>query len=159
MTPDRPVRMPWLQLWFSFRGRATRFDYWVRFALIEFAIVMLMAVLGFVIATVTHRGEFMFLVPITQILMIYPATAVLVKRCHDRDRSGWFLLWYAIPALLSAFASWVAPQFDLEREIQEGAEFVFGWLSVAAGVWLFIALGTRRGTIGPNRYGPDPLGS
>jgi uncharacterized membrane protein YhaH (DUF805 family) len=46
------------------------------------------------------------------------------KRCHDRDRSGWFQLIVLIPIL--------------------GA------------LWLLVELGFLRGTIGANRFGPDP---
>ena len=31
------------------------------------------------------------------LLALYPSIAVSVKRCHDRDRSGWFLLIGLIP--------------------------------------------------------------
>jgi uncharacterized membrane protein YhaH (DUF805 family) len=29
----------------------------------------------------------------------------------------------------------------------------------AIAIWAFVELGCLRGTVGPNRYGPDPLGS
>ena len=32
-----------------------------------------------------------------------------------------------------------------------------GLAAFAVGVWAFVELGCLRGTIGPNRYGPDPL--
>jgi len=30
-------------------------------------------------------------------------------------------------------------------------------ISFAISVWAFVELGCLRGTVGPNRYGPDPL--
>jgi uncharacterized membrane protein YhaH (DUF805 family) len=34
---------------------------------------------------------------------------------------------------------------------------VLGLIAFAIGVWAFVELGCLRGTIGPNRYGSDPL--
>ncbi len=50
---------------------------------------------------------------------------VTIKRAHDRDRSGWFLLIVFIPFIGS--------------------------------LWLLIELGFLRGTVGGNRFGPDPV--
>ena len=33
------------------------------------------------------------------LLGIFTGLAVLMKRCHDRDRSGWYLLWGLIPII------------------------------------------------------------
>jgi uncharacterized membrane protein YhaH (DUF805 family) len=35
--------------------------------------------------------------------------------------------------------------------------FVLHLVSFAITVWAFVELGCLRGTVGPNRYGPDPL--
>ncbi len=51
---------------------------------------------------------------------------VSVKRFHDRDKSGWWVLILLVPAI--------------------------GF------VWLLVENGCLRGTPGPNRFGPDPLG-
>ena len=59
------------------------------------------------------------------LLTLVPSLAMNVKRCHDRDRSGWFILVMLIP--------------------------------LAGGIWYFIEAGCLRGTVGPNKYGPDPL--
>ena len=34
-----------------------------------------------------------------------------------------------------------------------------GVVAFAFSVWLFVELGFLRGTRGPNRFGPDPLGN
>ena len=68
-------------------------------------------------------------VPIVTLIValagIWVALAVGAKRCHDRDRSGWFQLIMLIP--------------------------------IVGGLWLLIELGFLRGTIGENRFGPDPV--
>jgi uncharacterized membrane protein YhaH (DUF805 family) len=35
---------------------------------------------------------------------------------------------------------------------------VVGAVAIAITLWLFIEIGFLKGTQGPNRYGPDPLG-
>jgi uncharacterized membrane protein YhaH (DUF805 family) len=61
---------------------------------------------------------------IAQLLLVWISIVGGAKRCHDRDRSGWFQLIILIPVL--------------------GA------------LWLLVELGFLRGTIGANRFGPDP---
>ena len=56
--------------------------------------------------------------------VLYPWIAVGIKRCHDRNRTGWFLLIGLIPLV---------------------------------SIWLVVELGFLRGTVGQNRFGPDPL--
>jgi uncharacterized membrane protein YhaH (DUF805 family) len=80
-------------------------------------------------------------------LWVYLATSV--KRLHDRDKSGWWLLlFFALPGLYSQFEdrldnSWVAVPFGL-------AAFVFC-------VWGFVEMYCLKGSRKTNRFGPDPL--
>ena len=80
-------------------------------------------------------------------LWVYLATSV--KRLHDRDKSGWWLLlFFALPGLYSQFAdrlgsSWVAVPFGL-------AAFVFC-------VWGFVEMYCLKGSRKTNRFGPDSL--
>jgi uncharacterized membrane protein YhaH (DUF805 family) len=39
----------------------------------------------------------------------------------------------------------------------EGGGFLLHLAGFAITVWAFVELGCLRGTVGPNRYGPDPL--
>ena len=85
--------------------------------------------------------------------------AVGIKRLHDRDKSGWWLLvFYLVPSLLFGIGT-------LVFFYGVGAEAVGGMigggivylLGFAVLVWAFVELGCLRGTLGPNRFGPDPL--
>jgi uncharacterized membrane protein YhaH (DUF805 family) len=83
-----------------------------------------------------------------QLLWVFLATAV--KRLHDRDRSGW----------------WMVPFFfapELYRHFQEllGGSFpatVFGNVSPILYTWGIVELYFLRGTRWTNRFGPNPLG-
>ncbi|MHC2622943.1 uncharacterized membrane protein YhaH (DUF805 family) [Bradyrhizobium huanghuaihaiense] len=78
---------------------------------------------------------------------IYLATAI--KRLHDRDRSGWWIVpFFFLPGLFGQFAdllpksSWMLPL---------SLPFSILW------VWGLVEMFCRPGTSGHNRFGPDPL--
>jgi uncharacterized membrane protein YhaH (DUF805 family) len=78
---------------------------------------------------------------------IYLATAI--KRLHDRDRSGWWIVpFFFVPRLLFRFwdllpdANWFLP---------------FDWAIHALWLWGIVEMFFLRGTSGSNRFGPDPL--
>jgi len=114
-----PLR--WGRFLFSFEGRITRQQYWLRFVLPFFVITFILGVL----ANATGSIVFNLLSGLVNLALIWPSIAVGAKRCHDRDRSGWFLL--------------------------------IGLIPILGAIWLLIDLGFLRGTVGPNRFGPDPL--
>jgi len=81
-----------LSFLFSFEGRISRRTYWVYFALPLLVIFLVVAV---AVPPLYFNSAFvaMFL------LAIWPALAVGAKRCHDRDRSGWYQLVALIPVI------------------------------------------------------------
>jgi uncharacterized membrane protein YhaH (DUF805 family) len=94
------ARMPLKQLWLSFEGRASRYDFWVRYVLAIFgggvAVGILGAILGDTIGSV--------LIGLFSLLSIWPALAVQVKRWHDRDKSGWWILINLVPVIGALWA-------------------------------------------------------
>lgn len=85
----------WRALLFSFDGRIGRSTYWLFLA----PYMAVGVALAFIDAAVdiwpTKTGGIfsaLFLVA-----TLYPSIAVGVKRCHDRDQSGWFWLLGLIP--------------------------------------------------------------
>jgi uncharacterized membrane protein YhaH (DUF805 family) len=85
-------------------------------------------------------------------LWIYLATAI--KRLHDRDRSGWWIIpFFFVPNLLFHFWGLLLRAF-----LPDAASFVLFDLAVhALWLWGFIELFVASGTSGSNRFGPDPL--
>jgi len=120
------------QLLFSFQGRLNRKPYWTM--VIATTVVFILVLL---LALAALREYWLEFLPVTiaiilvlYIPLIWIGLALSAKRLHDRDKSAWWLLvFYALPTILSTAA-------DRTEDVQ------FGCL---------------RGTIGPNRYGPDPL--
>jgi uncharacterized membrane protein YhaH (DUF805 family) len=83
---------------------------------------------------------------IVYIAVIISGIAVGIKRLHDRDKSGWWLLvFYLGPSVLSGLGA------------STGFQVGFGIASFALALWAFVELGCLRGTAGANQYGPDPL--
>lgn len=84
-------------------------------------------------------------------LFVWVYIAVSIKRLHDRDKSGWWMVpFFAIPGLMSQFSDRLP---DHSYWVMAAGAIVF-----ALYIWGFIELAFLRGTSYPNRYGPNPLG-
>jgi uncharacterized membrane protein YhaH (DUF805 family) len=88
------------------------------------------------------------------LLFLYPAVAIVIKRLHDRNRRGAY-------AVLYVAAAAVMTGGDLFGYFSDASSFdVVTWLAAAfvlvVGLGFLIELGFRRGTAGPNRFGPEP---
>jgi uncharacterized membrane protein YhaH (DUF805 family) len=100
----------------NFTGRARRSEYWY-FVLFQ------------VIVTIVANGvDYMmgtgFIGGLVDLALILPSLAVAVRRLHDIDKAGWWVLIGIIPLV----------------------------------GWVFLIIWTcTKGTLGPNRFGADPL--
>lgn len=88
--------------------------------------------------------------PWIQIVLLGAWTWLTIRRVNDQDRPGWIAL---IPAALGVFVVPGLMSLHVTGPVLPfppgfGLLFVIGYL-----VFLFLP-----GTIGPNRYGPDPRG-
>ena len=163
--------MPLTQLLFSFKGRINRKPWWLASLGAGFTASLLSAILEAlarssgetIVNPVTHQfeptGIFGLAISLIALANAWIAFALSAKRLHDRDRTGWWLLWQLLVILLAVFLTVVA--FAVPKE--QGAV----WYALAGAavlvafiisVWLFVQIGFLRGTQGPNRFGLDPLG-
>ena len=103
--------MPIAQMLFSFDGRMRRRDFWlVTIGLIVVSWV-LTSIIGLVLvppvmATPDYNGAYWMMwsrvstsVWIVSLILLWPRLAVGVKRCHDRGKSGWWLLIGFVPVV------------------------------------------------------------
>ena len=80
-------------------------------------------------------------------LWIYLATSV--KRLHDRDKSGWWMVpYFAVPGLIAQFSD----RLD-ETVLSELPSFVAGILYLWGGIEMYFL----KGSPWTNRFGPNPL--
>jgi uncharacterized membrane protein YhaH (DUF805 family) len=90
----------------------------------------------------------LFRVTVTPVV-VWCCAAIFIKRLHDRNRSGWWMVaFFVVPGLYHQF------------EDRLGDTYVVAFVGLMAsilGLWCFIEIACLRGTQGPNRFGPDPL--
>jgi uncharacterized membrane protein YhaH (DUF805 family) len=81
----------------------------------------------------------------------YMSICVIIGRLHDIDRSGWWCLpFFLIVAIGYGIASQLPRAYDAAAAI-----LLWGSLIIFLGGSLY--LGIKRGTEGPNRFGPNPI--
>jgi uncharacterized membrane protein YhaH (DUF805 family) len=143
-------------LLFSFQGRINRAKFWLAIVIYLVASLIL-STLGLVLGPDSLALSLLNMV--IGIASLISGIAVGIKRLHDRNRSGWLLLvFYIVPGVLLTVAlvlGFYGMASDSPGSV--GAAVILGLVGVAIGIWAVIELGCLRGTIGSNRYGPDPL--
>jgi len=83
----------------NFEGRASRSEYWW-FQLFYTLVVYLIPVALIAIAPKSAFASVMSTVAVILMLGFFlPILAVSVRRLHDRNRSGWNLLWSFVPLI------------------------------------------------------------
>lgn len=108
-----------------FEGRIPRKQYWIS-SLATIAAIngLVFANIMFSMATGTNSVAQVIVYFVISAAIIFYGFVSSVKRCHDRNKSGWFMLLAPFPPL---------------------------------SFWLIFELGFLSGTVGNNKYGPDPL--
>lgn len=126
----------------SFKGRIPRKKFWIGLILLYVLMLLTMIPAGVLVglgakgAAEQAMGGATPSIPVLSIvggilmfllalLFMFFSLALQVKRWHDRDKPGWWLLIGMVPVV---------------------------------GIWAFIETGFLEGTVGPNQFGPDPLG-
>ena len=89
--------MPLSQVLFSFNGRIPRSVFWLKFYIPAVVVMIVLIILDYALGTYDSDVGFGWLSGIFSFLIIYPDFAVIVKRLHDRGRSGWFLFLFFVP--------------------------------------------------------------
>ena len=154
MTPVDWAKRPIVEKYADFSGRAPRAEYWW-YAL---AIVVAALVLS-VIESMTGLKGMVFGIygPLTALLWlatIVPGIAVGVRRLHDTNGSGWWLLLFVPYMIITIMMARAAAGGNM------GAIGGFGLLSLvglALSIVLIVFM-VLPSNPGQNRYGPNPYG-
>jgi uncharacterized membrane protein YhaH (DUF805 family) len=86
--------MPPRRLFFSLKGRVSRREFWLYGVLALLGVALLAHALLGIAGMRAHRADLL-----VNGLLVWPALAVSVKRWHDRDRSGWWVLINLVPVI------------------------------------------------------------
>ncbi len=136
----------WIDLLFGFRGRINRAKYWLTFVIYFIALFVLYVRFSLFFSFPADLLGFLLIFAVPVIPITVSSIAVAIKRLHDRNKSGWWLLvFYLLPGVIGNIGPYT------------GLDIVFQLASLALSIWALVELGFLRGTSGGNRYGPDPL--
>ncbi len=150
-----------LRRYAHFSGRSQRKEYWM-FVLLNILVSFVLSIIDSVLGLGGHINDYAthgangfaagaysrggLLSAIWSLAILVPSLAVSVRRLHDIDRSGWWLLAPILPVMLGMIFLFLS-------------SFLLGGLLMAAWVIVVIVLLVwlcMDGTRGPNRFGPDP---
>lgn len=82
----------------TFEGRARRKEYWF-FALFNFLILIVLSVVDMGLGSFSEEAGIGLLSGLFCLGILLPSIAVTVRRLHDTDRSGWWILINFIPLI------------------------------------------------------------
>ena len=85
------------RLFFSFDGRVSRSSYWLKYMLPYAGIYIVLAMLDISAGSFDSTVGFGTYSAIFWLVGFIPSLAMGIKRCHDRNKTGWFLLVGLIP--------------------------------------------------------------
>jgi uncharacterized membrane protein YhaH (DUF805 family) len=140
------AQIDWTYLFTSFDGRIGRRLFWIG--------VLALLVVEIAAQTLAHQVEGNRLGAIVDLAFTYPEFALCVKRAQDRNMPIWLLgIFFAIAVLMNFLVviGWSGRADELTTP---ELIMLVPWAVLA--IALLADLGFRRGTVGPNRYGPDP---
>jgi uncharacterized membrane protein YhaH (DUF805 family) len=141
--------MNWRYLLDSFDGRISRRTFWIAMGLVAGANVLACLAADYI------QGD--KLNAVVDLVFNYPEFAIAAKRGHDRNLPMWLVgIFFGASVLLDFFTvtGWAGGD-----DQPSTLELILAALFVILGLALLIELGFRKGTSGPNQYGPDPLAS
>ena len=139
---------------FDFTGRATRTE----LAAYYIASTVLLVVVAAVVPADLALGPRGLMEMAIGLALLVPLPAAIVRRLHDRDTPGYGALIFVAWTIAAKYSAWR----DYSNGPHEGfdpfeAYPVIGWVLAAALLVLLVVL-LQPGTVGPNRFGPDPRG-
>ena len=134
------------KLYCSFKGRASRKEYWgfVLFSLLLFCLLAVLLVVYYIILSDIDYKLSMYSYFFLNLFLIPPYISVSVRRLHDIGKNGWIICIFIIPILL-----WL---FTFNKTLSDllivcNLMLLFIWLNIAC----------TKGNIEKNKYGVNPI--
>jgi uncharacterized membrane protein YhaH (DUF805 family) len=88
--------MDWGYLFTSFEGRINRGKFWAGYVVLW---VISAIVVGILFGALGDSASFWVLYPVAVAILFVAGLAVQIKRWHDRNKSGWWILIALIPII------------------------------------------------------------
>jgi len=165
--------MEWMLLplkrYAEFSGRSRRMEFWM-WVLFTVIVSVVLGVIDGILGFSTTRSSMStsatgagfstmssigILGGIWSLGTLIPSIAVSVRRLHDTDRSGWWILLPALPYLAGIVVIVIGAASGSFGLAGLGGVLMLIGVICAIVLLVFYCL---PGTAGPNKYGPDPLG-
>lgn len=148
-----------MDFYFSAKGRVSRKDYWLRFVLPVLGVyIVAVLVIGGLAAVLGDAGAIALLLAVpVYVGVVWASICVAAKRFHDRNWSGWWVLYFILIGLGIVAVQYGAIFLFGDNPIGAILALVAGLASLGVGIWQLVLLGFLPGDKGPNQYGPDPL--
>jgi uncharacterized membrane protein YhaH (DUF805 family) len=163
-----------LKRYADFSGRSRRMEFWMwqLFQLIVYIVVVVLAMMlgggammmmgsGNDPSTMLAAGGAMMIVLLLYgvycLAVLIPSIAVAVRRLHDTNRTGWWVLAPLAPYLVMIVLGMMA-MGSPENAGVIGIVVLLCMLAVLALALMLLIFYVLEGTKGPNQYGPDPKG-
>jgi uncharacterized membrane protein YhaH (DUF805 family) len=139
----------------DFSGRYGREKFWLgALGLLALLIFTLMAMSVLMRPTGAGGGEialiFLFAIP-----FVWFYCKLIIHRLHDLGWSGWWFL--LLGPILIPLPIWMWVEGHTQEAYNRGHDAALEFGAYAIFLGGFILMGCLRGTVGPNKYGPDPL--
>ena len=87
-----------MSLWFSLKGRISRRDFWIKIYLPCLVIFICAFILDLFTNQIGNNVGF-GISAIASLITFWPMLAAFIKRSHDRNRSGWFVVLFIAPII------------------------------------------------------------
>jgi len=169
--PSTSLRKVFIENYFNFKGRATRTEYWwpTIFILVLTNVLYMIGGLIFpeygCIYTCEELTPIDYAPNVVNAITIIPLLAVLFRRYHDINKSGWWFLFPVIPMVIFSFVSIYAILVEIPPESTEpdfwalfdNTLFLSSFIVLALSfLYAYVYLPLKIGDKEANRYGEVP---
>lgn len=157
----------YIHFYLSFKGRLNRKSF-ALFTLELSGIVAFIAVfcisIGMWMILLKEEGGKMFMViafraafVIGELIICIAGSSAVVRRLHDLNLSGWWVLLLSPVYFDLSRAIKMLPAFERGIKISPGVDLIIGGVNLVIMIGLTFTLWFMKGTNGENKYGPDLL--
>ena len=150
MTPIDWATRP-LKKYADFTGRAPRAEYWWFY--LGMIVAYFVAMIIDSLVGVSLFGPYGVVTTLLGLALLVPGLAATVRRLHDTNRSGWWVLIVAVPYLIMGIMMGMsAASGDMTGLASAG---IVGLIALVGAIAMLVFM-ILPGTKGDNRFGPDP---